>query len=47
MVNQINRQRLDTVGPDQLRGFGFELRQLEDRDLGRFIHYPTVYRNAV
>src|SRR3954447_4189404 len=38
---------LNTLGPNQVRRLGLELRQLEDRDLGRLVHYPRVYRIAV
>jgi len=31
----------------KLRGLDFEHRQLQDRDLGRIVHYSRVYRNAV
>jgi hypothetical protein len=47
MVNQVCRHRFNAARPDQFRGLGFELRQLQDRDFGRIVHYARVYRNAV
>jgi hypothetical protein len=38
-VDQINSQCLDTIRPDQLGGLSLELRQLQDRDLRRIVHY--------
>ena len=47
MVDQVDCQLLDAIRSDQLRSLGLELRQLQDRDLRRIIHYSRVYRNAV
>ncbi len=47
VVNQIDGHGLNPIRSDQLRGLGLELRQLQDSDLGRIVHYPRVYRNAV
>ncbi len=47
MINQINSYCLNAVRTDQLGGLGLELWQLQDRDLGRIIHYSAVYRIAV
>ncbi len=37
----------NTIGPDQLCSLSLELRQLQDRDLWRIVHYWRVYRSAV
>jgi len=47
MIAQINSQRLNAIRPDQPRGLGLELRQLQDGDLGRIVYYLRVYRIAV
>ena len=39
MVNQINGYGFNAIRSDWLRGLGLELRQLQDRDLGRIVHY--------
>jgi hypothetical protein len=39
MVDQVDSQFLNAIRSDQLRSLGFELRQLQDRDLSRIIHY--------
>ncbi len=47
MVDQVHCQFLNAIRSDRLRSLGFELRQLQDRDLSRIIHYSRLYRNAV
>jgi hypothetical protein len=45
--DQMNRHRLDPVRSYLLGGLGLELRQLQNRDLGRLVHLPELYRIAV
>jgi hypothetical protein len=39
VVNQEECHRFNAVRPDQVRGLGLELRQLQNRDFGPVIHY--------